>query len=97
MGRYTSTVGVDLRPCEADDEEGGQHGSDGIEERKEENIEAWAAAALLRKAGFDTVVDATKSYREAGAKGLLKVTPRKAFDWSAPKWLHTEEFSDGEE
>ena len=64
---------------------------------KRKNIEALAAAALLRKAGFDTVVDATKSYREAGAKGLLKVTPRKAFDWSAPKWLHTEESSDGEE
>lgn len=51
------------------------------------NVEALAGAALLRNAGFHSVLAALQSFRVAGSKGMLKAGPREAFNMKKCKWL----------
>ena len=44
------------------------------------NIELLAAAALLRKPGFDTIMDAMRKYREAGLDGSLRLSAKDFYD-----------------
>ena len=52
------------------------------------NIEMLAAAALLRKPGFDTVMDALAQYREAGLSGALRLSSKDAYNVSKLWWVH---------
>jgi hypothetical protein len=49
-------------------------------------VDALAAAAVLRKAGFQTVLDALRDYRIAGAKGELKVSSTDAYNMNKCWW-----------
>jgi hypothetical protein len=49
-------------------------------------VSSLAAAALLRRPGFDTVLEAVKLYRDDLLTGALKVSPKEAFV-THPKWL----------
>ena len=45
----------------------------------QKNVQSLAAAALLRKAGFDTVIDATKQYRLDCSTGVVATSSKDAF------------------
>jgi hypothetical protein len=53
-------------------------------------IGSLAAAALLRRPGFDAVLEAVNLYRDDLLKGDLKVNPKDAFS-KHPKWLPSPE------
>ena len=52
------------------------------------NIEALAAAALLRKSGYDRVLQALREYRIACSTGKVRVAPRHAFEAEHCTWLY---------
>ena len=51
------------------------------------NVEALASAALLRKPGFDTVLDALAAYRQAGMGGALRLAPKDIYDMNKLWWV----------
>ena len=52
------------------------------------NVQAMAAAALLRHAGLQTVLDALKQYRLACSTGSVVVAPKDTFNTqAASNWL----------
>ena len=52
------------------------------------NVQGLAAAALLRHAGFKTVLQALTQYRLACSVGTISVAPTEAFKLEATKsWL----------
>ena len=51
-------------------------------------VEALASAALLRKPGFDMVMDAMAAYRQAGMGGTLRLAPEDNYDMSKIWWVH---------
>ncbi len=53
------------------------------------NVEVLAAAALLRKSGYDRVLEALREYRVACSTGKVRVAPRYAFDAEHCEWLYT--------
>ena len=60
--------------------------NDNAEKRR--NIEVLAAAALYRKAGVNTVLDALREYRLACSNGTVRVAPRYAVDQERCAWLY---------
>ena len=50
------------------------------------NVDALAAAAILREAGVQPVMDALRAYRVAGMKGQLKASPTEAYDINKCRW-----------
>jgi hypothetical protein len=53
------------------------------------NVQTMAAAAILRRAGLHTVLDALKQYRVACSSGSVKVAPQGAFSMDCVKtWLY---------
>ena len=56
------------------------------------NVQALAAAALLRRAGFQSVLDALRQYRIACSIGAVSLPPKNAFSMeSVSGWLLREE------
>ena len=51
------------------------------------NIETLAAAALLRKPGVDTVLDALATYRHAGLDGSLQLSSKEAYNMEKLWWV----------
>ena len=58
--------------------------------RSNATVSSLAAAALLRRPGFDTVLEAVKLYRDDLLSGSLKVSPKESFARN-PKWLPSPE------
>ncbi len=57
-------------------------------ESASENVQALAAAALLRNAGFKSVLAALKQYRLACSVGTISAAPKDAFNMeTAKKWM----------
>ena len=50
------------------------------------NVETLAAAAMLRRAGFDRIMEALRDYRKAGSKRVLKVGLTEAYNTSKRWW-----------
>ena len=51
---------------------------------------AQSSAALLRRPGFLSVLQAHKEYREALLTGALQVSPSNAYKLEHAKWLHAD-------
>ena len=47
---------------------------------EQKNVQALAAAALLRHAGLQTVLGALKQYRVACSKGVVTISPKEIFN-----------------
>lgn len=56
---------------------------------------AQSSAALLRRPGFLSVLQAHKEYREALLTGALQVSPSNAYKLEHAKWLHADEAKEG--
>ena len=52
---------------------------------------AQSSAALLRRPGFLSVLQAHKEYREALLTGALQVSPNQAYNLKHAKWLHADD------
>jgi hypothetical protein len=51
------------------------------------NIDALAAASLLRTSGYANIMKALAEYRKAGLRGELKTSPRDCFDVDKTWWM----------
>ena len=61
----------------------------GVVEKK--NVQTMAAAALLRRAGFQTVLESLRQYRVACSSGIVSVAPKDAFETKGVRgWLFKE-------